>query len=112
MEEQSVFIRTFGDYPLIRIINFLIYSRDFDYPMTEIAENSKVNFQTLKKVWPQLEKNNFIIKTRKIGNAELYKINESSEIIKRLIDLNRFICLQESSKPNNIKSKKKILLNA
>lgn len=110
MEEQSVFIRTFGNYPLIRIINFLIYSRDFDYPLTEIAQNSKVNFQTLKKAWPQLEKNNFVIKTRKIGNAELYKINESCEIIKRLIELNKFICLQESE---NVKSqKKRILLKA
>jgi predicted transcriptional regulator len=109
MAEQSIFIKTFGDYPLIRVLDFLIYSRDFDYPITEIAQNSDVNFQTLKKIWPQLEKNNFIIKTRKIGNAELYKINEANEIIKKLIELNKFICLQESE---NMKSnKKKILVN-
>ena len=34
MEEQSLFVSTFGDYPLIRILDFLIYSRDFDYPIT------------------------------------------------------------------------------
>ena len=61
MEEKSVLLRTFGDYPLIRILDFLIYSRDFDYPITEIARNSEVNFQTLKKVWPKLEQNKIII---------------------------------------------------
>jgi len=42
MEEQSVFLRTFGDYPLIRILDFLIYSRDFDYPITDIAKNANI----------------------------------------------------------------------
>lgn len=108
--EQSIFISTFGDYPLVRVLDFLIYSRDFDYPITEIAENSKVNFQTLKKIWPRLEKNDFIIKTRKIGNAQLYKINENNAIIARLIDLNRFICLNGSEKA--AQNKKKILVKA
>ena len=98
MEEKSIFIRTFGDYPLIRVLDFLIYSRDFDYPLTEIAENSDVNYQTLKKVWARLEKNNFVVHTRKMGNAELYKINEDNETIKKLIELNRFICQQEAGK--------------
>lgn len=109
MKGKSIFIRTFGDYPLIRILDFLIYSRDFDYPLTEIAENSNVNYQTLKKVWVQLEKNKFVVHTRKIGNAELYKINENNEIVKRLIELNKFICLEEAGKIEK-GSKKKILI--
>ncbi len=44
MKKLSIFIRTFGDYPLIRVLDFLLYSRDFDYLITEIARNSGGHF--------------------------------------------------------------------
>ena len=92
MEEQSVFMRTFGDYPLIRVLNFLMYSRDFDYPITEIAKNAQVNFQTLKKLWPQLEQDRVVISTRKMGGIVLYKINEKNPVVKKIVELNTFLC--------------------
>lgn len=98
MEEQSIFIRTLGDYPLIRVLNFLIYSRDFDYHITEIAKNAEVNFQTLKKLWPQLEQNGTIISTRTLGGITLYKINTANSIVKKLIELNNFLCWEQLEK--------------
>lgn len=92
MEEQSIFIKTFGNYPLIRILNFLIYSRDFDYPITEIAKNADVNFQTLKKLWPKLEQDKIVVSTRTIGGNTLYKININNSVVKKLIELNNFLC--------------------
>ncbi len=92
MEEQSIFIQTLGDYPLIRVLDFLIYSRDFDYPITEIAKNAGVNFQTLKKLWPQLEQNKTVISTRTLGGITLYKINTANPVVKKLIELNSFLC--------------------
>ena len=92
MEEQSIFIQTFGNYPLIRILNFLIYSRDFDYPITEIAKNADVNFQTLKKLWPKLKQDKIIVSTRTISGNTLYKININNPIVKKLIELNNFLC--------------------
>ncbi len=96
MEELSTFIRTFGDYPLIRILDFLIYSRDFDYPITEIAKNAEVNFQTLKKLWPQLEETKFVVVTRVLGGATLYRINITNPTVKKLIELNNFLCWQNT----------------
>jgi|SRR3989344_6699790 len=96
MEEKSIFIQTFGDYPLVRVINFLIYSRDFDYPLTEIAKNAEVNFQTLKKVWSQLEHNSFVISTRTLAGSTLYKINGSNPVVQKLIELNNFLCWQKA----------------
>ena len=96
MEETSTFIQTFGDYPLIRILDFLIYSRDFDYPITEIAKNAEVNFQTLKKLWPQLEETKFVVVTRTLGGATLYRINTTNPTIKKLIELNNFLCWQNT----------------
>lgn len=98
MEEQSVFIQTLGDYPLIRILDFLIYSRDFDYPITEIAENSGVNFQTLKKVWPRLEKKKMVAVTRTLGGITLYRINTANLIVQKLIELDKFLCSQQLEK--------------
>ena len=92
MEENSIFIRIFGDYPLIRVMNFLIYSRDFDYPITEIASNSHVNFQTLKKLWPKLEQDRIVVSTRSMAGTILYKINTNNPVVKKLIELNNFLC--------------------
>jgi len=103
MEDKSTFIQTFGDYPLIKILDFLIYSRDFDYPITEIAKNSEVNFQTLKKLWPQLEKRKLIVQTRVLGGADLYRINQENPVIQKLIDLNNFLCWQKVGKVEKIK---------
>ncbi len=102
MEEQSIFIQTFGDYPLIKVLDFLIYSRDFDYPITEIAKNADVNFQTLKKVWPQLEQNGMVVVTRTLGGATLYRINTASPVVKKIIELNTFLCWQLAEKPSEI----------
>ena len=98
MEENSIFIRTFGDYPLIRIMDFLLYSRDFDYPITEIANNSNVNFQTLKKLWPKLEQDRIVVSTRTMAGAVLYKINTNNPIVKKLIELNNFLCWEYAEK--------------
>lgn len=96
MEEQSMFIKTFGDYPLIRVLDFLIYSRDFDYPVTEIAKNADVNFQTLKKIWPQLEENKIVVETRTLAGATLYKINTANPVVKKIIELNNFLCWKQA----------------
>jgi hypothetical protein len=104
--QESIFTRTFGDYPLIRVMDFLIYSRDFDYPITEIAGNSNVNFQTLKKLWPKLEQDRIVISTRKLGGTILYKININNPVVKKLIELNNFLCWEYAEK---VEKKREIL---
>ena len=83
---KSTLIKTFGDYPQVRILDFLI-SSEFDYPITEIAKEAKVNFQTLKKLWPNLEKNKLVISTRTLGGASLYKINLSNPIVEKMLEI-------------------------
>ncbi len=98
MVYKSIFTKTFGEYPLIKILDFLIYSRDFDYSITEIAQNSKINFQTLKKIWPKLEKDGIVISTRKLGGIKLYKINITNQTVKKLIELNNFLSWEYAEK--------------
>lgn len=92
--DKSIFLKTLGDYPLIRILDFLIESRDFDYPITEIAKNAEVNFQTLKKLWPHLEREKIVICTRTLGGACLYKINTKNPVVLKLIEFDLFLCEQ------------------
>lgn len=108
VNKDSIFIKTFGDYPALRIIDFLIESDMFDYPITEIANNSNVHFQTFKKIWPKFVKKKFVTKTRKLGNSELYKINKNNPVIQKLIELDQFICKQEADE----KTKKKVMVKA
>lgn len=96
--QKSLFIKTFGDYPSIKLFNFLIYSRDFDYPITEIAKNSKINFQTFKKIWPRLIKQKIVVHTRNLGGANLYKINTANPVVQKIIELNNFLCWKNVDK--------------
>ena len=86
-EEQTLFVKALGNYPLIRVIDFLITFQEFDYSPTDIAKNSDVSFITLQTFWDNLAKLGMIKKTRNIGNATLYKLNLESEMVKKLLEL-------------------------
>jgi hypothetical protein len=91
MEQESTFVETLGNYPLIRLYDFLIESRDLDYPVTEIARNANIHFQTFQKIWPALVKNNVVIATRKLHGRMLYKLNKNHPIAKKLIEFDKFV---------------------
>tara|TARA_Y100000031_G_C8149299_1_gene351551 strand:+ start:349 stop:675 length:327 start_codon:yes stop_codon:yes gene_type:complete len=98
MEEKSVFIDYFGDYPLIRVLDFLILGRDMDYSMTEICKNAGVGWTAFSDIWPQLVKKDIIILTRKVGNAKLYKLNTKNLWVKDLIRMDKTITRLETEK--------------
>ena len=98
MEEKSVFVEYFGDYPLIRVLDSLILSRDIDYSMTEIAKNSEVGWTAFSEIWPQLIKKEIVIFTRKIGNAKLFRLNTRNPWVKELIKMDKVITKIETEK--------------
>ena len=98
MEEKSVFVEYFGDYPLIRVLDFLIEGRDMDYSMTEIAKNSGVGWSAFSQIWPQLAKKDIVLPTRKIGNAKLFKLNTKNAWVKELIRMDNTITKLETEK--------------
>ena len=87
--EKSVFVEYVWDYPLIRILDFLILSRDTDYSMTEIVKNSGVGWSSFSEIWPKLVGKNIVELTRTIGNAKLYKLNLNNHWVKELIRMDR-----------------------
>jgi len=87
MENESVFIEVFGNNPIMKVLDFLITFQLFDYPLTEIAKNSGVGYSTLQTFWDNLERNKIVIKTRRVGKSDLYKLNTSNPAVKQLLKL-------------------------
>src|SRR3989344_7215571 len=97
MKETSVFLNYVGDNPRMRILQYLIEGRELDYTLTDML-NAGVSWGTLNSLIPKLLGLNIIVKTRKIGRATLYKINQDNTISKKLIELYDKILVEETEK--------------
>lgn len=87
MEEETIFVEVFGRNPIIKVLDFLITFQLFDYPLTEIAKNSGVSYSTLQTFWDKLVRNKIVIKTRRVGKSDLFKLNTSNPAVRQLIKL-------------------------
>ncbi|PIN95374.1 hypothetical protein COU56_01835 [Candidatus Pacearchaeota archaeon CG10_big_fil_rev_8_21_14_0_10_31_9] len=87
MENETIFIEVFGNNPVMKVLDFLITFQAFDYPLTEIAKNSGVSYSTLQTFFDNLIKNKIVIKTRRVGKSDLYKLNTNNPAVKQLIKL-------------------------
>src|SRR3990167_1316884 len=91
MKSKSSFRLVFGDSPIVKVIDFFLDNREFDYSLTDIAKNSDIGWSTLHGFWKDLVKLGIVTKTRRIGRAELYRLNSSNPIVKKLIELDNDI---------------------
>ncbi len=87
MKSETIFLEVFGNNPVMKVLDFLVAFQAFDYPMTEIAKNSEVSYSTLQTLWDKLERNKIVIKTRRVGKSDLYKLNTNNPAVKQLIKL-------------------------
>lgn len=87
MTQKTVFLEVFGDSPIQRVLDFLIVNDDFDYSMTDIAEQSGVGYSTLKLFWTKLESEAIVTCTRTVGNAKMYKLNTQNVVVQKLKEL-------------------------
>lgn len=91
MEEKTSFRMVFGNSPIVKIIDFFLDNREFDYSLTDIAKNADIGWSTLHGFWKNLVNLGIVTKTRRIGRAELFKLNMGSPLVKKLIDLDTTI---------------------
>jgi len=77
----------FGDTPQLRVLDFLIGFHFFDYPLTEIAKESNVSYNSLKSFFDSFVDSGIVTKTRKVGKSDYYKLNLENPFIKNLIKL-------------------------
>ena len=91
MKEQTAFLEIFGISPIIRVIDFLITYREFDYSLTDIARETEVGWNTLHSFFFVLAEKGIVKEARQVGRAKLYKLDTDNPITKKIIELNNLI---------------------
>jgi len=86
-EIMSPFLKALGDTPKLRVLDFLIDNDLFDYNLTEIARESNVSYNSLMSFFDEFVEKGIIIKTRKQGKSNLYKLNTDNLFVRHLIRL-------------------------
>jgi len=86
MMGKSVFLKTFSDSPINRVLDFLIVFSEFDYSIADISENAGVGYSTLKILIKELVKRKIVVQTRISGRNKMYKINRENPIVEKFID--------------------------
>lgn len=108
-ENSSLFLQNFGDTPQLRVLDFLIDNHFFDYPITEIAKESNVSYNSLKVFFQKFIDTGIIIKTRKIGKSDYYKLDIKNPFVNNLIKLD-WILVKRNIFPELVK-KEQVLTN-
>jgi len=85
--EKSLFVKLLGNSPYIRVLDFLLTYRDFDYSKKEIAENANVSYNTLNSFWHEMLNNGIIVKTGRKGRQDVFRLNKENKIVKNIIAL-------------------------
>ena len=86
MKEKSVFLEREGYTPKNKVLDFLIVAQDFDYSLKEIAKYSNISYPCIKQLKKELLKDKWITLTRKVGKAQMYKLNIKNPMVKKFMD--------------------------
>jgi hypothetical protein len=85
---KTVFVEMFGDSPTIKVLDFFLTFGHFDYSKSQVASETQISRITIEPIWNKLIEEKVLIKTRTVGRAEMYKLNEENPKAKELLDLN------------------------
>jgi len=94
---KTFFVDTLGNYPRIKILDFLMENSYESWTLVEIMKNSKVGYATLKYTMPLLLKKKIVLIDKKVGKAKLYKINTKNEAIRHLMAFDWALIKQATS---------------
>ncbi|HDO41881.1 MAG TPA: ArsR family transcriptional regulator [Candidatus Bathyarchaeota archaeon] len=106
-EYQSILLKTLGESPKLRIIDFFLDNPLFDFTKKEVIEALGMSKQTFYKYFPELEEYKIVVVSRKIGRAKLYKINLKHPLVNMLREYETKASLQIAEQEAE-KMKKKV----
>jgi len=86
-KNKSTFLEYVGDTPQLRILDFFIGNHFFDFPLTEIAREAEVSYNSLKALLPQILEKEILIISRRVGKSNYYKFNMENEFVKNIIKI-------------------------
>ena len=77
-------IQYLGDTPIIRIMDFLLENRLFDYSKKQIIDETGLAKATFYKYWERIVELGLVKATRSFGKTKLYRLNEQSAIVNEI----------------------------
>jgi hypothetical protein len=78
---EGVISTIFSSRAVSQILDFFLDHKEFDYSPGEIAKKTGLSFRTIFRELPNLEKNQLIYVSRKIGKTSMYRLNVDFQAI-------------------------------
>jgi hypothetical protein len=72
---EGILSNVFSSRAVSQIIDFFLDHKEFDYSPGEIAKKTGLSFRTIFREMPNLEKNQLVYISRKIGKTNMYRLN-------------------------------------
>ncbi|MBR9704156.1 hypothetical protein GOV12_02000 [Candidatus Pacearchaeota archaeon] len=94
-DNNSAFLEYFGDTPKLRFLNFLIGNHFFDFNMTDMARESNISYNSLLSFFNEFLDKGIIIKTRRVGKSNMYKLNMDNVISQNFVKFAWFLTKQD-----------------
>ncbi len=94
-ENKSAFLEYFGDTPKLRFLDFLIGNHFFDFNMTDMAREANISYNSLISFFDKFLEKGVIIKTRKVGKSDMYKLNTDNAIVQNFLRFAWFLTKQD-----------------
>ncbi|MDP3027752.1 MAG: hypothetical protein Q8N63_08670 [Nanoarchaeota archaeon] len=94
-DNESAFLEYFGDTPKLRFLNFLIGNHFFDFNMTDMAKEANISYNSLISFFQDFLDKGIIIKTRRVGKSDMYKLNTDNPIAKNFLKFAWFLTKQD-----------------
>ena len=88
---DSMFVRTFGSSPKVRVLDFLLDNSELDWSKSDMARQTGISRATLDGFFDNLARDKVIVHTRVIGRARLFRLNKKMPLVRKLIELDRFL---------------------
>ena len=110
--EKSIFLEKEGHSPKNKVLDFLIVSQDFDYSLKDIAKYSGISYPCMKQLKNELVKNKWIVQTRTVGKAKMYRLNVQIKKVKLFMDFYWSVINEEVDKQLGKKEEQKNYIGA
>ena len=81
MSNKSILLGVFGSTPQLRLVDFFLDNPRFDFTRGEIVAALGMAKRTLARHLPELLDSGVVEVSRKMGRAELYRLNSDSDVV-------------------------------
>ena len=84
---ETIVTKAIGKSPKIKVLEFLIESRELDYSISDISKGTGIKRANLFNVWDDFVGLGIVKQTRNISNTKLYKLNTANPFVRKFVDL-------------------------